>query len=397
MQPTLYKPRSVRELLTEMKDTSDLMVDLAYAVLLYESNELANLVHKLETKMDELMYTIRIMAAVAARNVREAHKITGILQVANAAEDISNATGDMADLIRWKIGIHPVIKDAIRASDEKIIKTKVSGGSVLAGKRLSELKLPSSIGVWILAMKRKDKWTAPLTKQTQVISGDEIVAKGPVHGIRILCEMAGVHFEPFKPGKDLEKLRRAISKMRDLSSIAVDLAYSSLMLGSTEVAEDVREIEEAFNKLNYKAWLDTLTVAARLESDIPRLNSVLQMVRSMEKLTDAADSIVDIVLRKMDLHPVFARSLSETAERICRVKISGDSELAGKTLENLNLWETTGIYVLVIRRGMHNIVRPGGDVRLKAGDALIVRGSFDGIEKFEKEACQVCEPSGAKT
>ncbi len=135
MQPPEYKPRSVRELLTEMKDTSDLMVDLAYAVLLYESEELANLVHSLEKKMDELMYTIRIMAAVAARNVREAHKITGILQVASSAEAISNATGDMADLIRMGIGIHPVIKDALRAADEKIVMVEVSAGTSL-GERL---------------------------------------------------------------------------------------------------------------------------------------------------------------------------------------------------------------------------------------------------------------------
>jgi len=87
----------VRELLTEMKDTSDLMVDLAMRALLYESDELANLVHTLEKKMDELMYTIRIMAAVSARNVKEAHKITGILQVASSAEAISNATA------RWPI------------------------------------------------------------------------------------------------------------------------------------------------------------------------------------------------------------------------------------------------------------------------------------------------------
>lgn len=185
--------------------------------------------------------------------------------------------------------------------------------------------------------------------------------------------------------------------MRDLSDIAVDLAYSALMLGSSEVAEEVREMEEFFNKFNYKAWLDTLKIAARLRSDIPRLNSVLQMVKCMEKISDAADSIVDVVLRKIELHPVFAKALSETLERICRVTISDGSRFVGKTLEELNLWGTVGVYVLVIKRGGQHIITPGGDVRLKPGDVLTVRGSFEGIEKFEKEAFSKCELSGVTT
>jgi len=395
MQPPQYKPRSVRELLTEMKDTSDLMVDLAYAALLYESRELANLVHKLESKMDELMYTIRIMAAVAARNVKEAHKITGILQVASSAEAISNATGDMADLISMKIGIHPVIKDALRAADEKIVKLKVSAGSTLDGKTLHDIKLPSSIGVWVLAIKRKNEWMAPITKNTRLLAEDELVVKGPLYGIRILHEMAGAQAEPFTVSSRLMQLRKELSKMRDLSDIAVDLAYSSLMLGSTEVAEEVREIEEAFNRFNYKAWLDTLKIAAEERKNIAKLNSVLQMVRCMESITDAADSIVDVVIRKIELHPVFAKALSESLEKICRIKIAKGSRFVDKTLEKLNLWGTVGVYVLVIKRGNKHIITPGGNVKLRADDIVTVRGSFEGIEKFQKEAFHTCELSGA--
>jgi uncharacterized protein with PhoU and TrkA domain len=381
----------VRELLTEMKDTSDLMVDLAYAALLYESDELANLVHDLEKKMDELMYTIRIMAAVAARNVKEAHKITGILQVASAAEAISNATGEIADLIRMKISVHPVIKNALRAADEKIVKLEVSAGSALDSKKLHEIRLPSSIGVRIVAIKRGETWIAPVTKETQIMADDKLVAKGPLYGMKIFFQMAGSTLESFTIDNEAGQLRRQLSKMRDLSGITVDLAYSSLMLGSAEVAEGVREMEEDFNMLNYKAWLNALKIASKEKRKITQLNSVLQMVKFMEKITDAADSIVDVVIRKIELHPVFAKALSEAEERICRVKISGDSRFAGKTLERLNLWGTVGVYVLVVKRTNKHIIAPGGNTRLKAEDIVTVRGSFEGIEKFKKEACEKCE------
>ncbi len=381
-----YKPRSVRELLTEMKNTSDLMIDLAYATVLFESEELADAVHRLEARMDELMYTIRIMAAVAARNVKEAQKITGILQVAGAAEAISNATGDIADLVRRGIKIHPVIHNALHAADEKIARVKVAGSSILAGKELRELRLPSNIGVWILALKRKKKWMVPPTRETQLFVGDELVARGPWDGIKTLGEMAGARIEAFTPRKELESIRDELAEMRDLSGVMVDLAYSSILLGSREVAEEVRELEEDFDKLNYKLWLDTLTAAARLESDVPRLNSVLQMVKCMEKISDAADSIVDVVLRGVELHPVFARALGEAEEKISKVEISKRSRMVGKTLMELNLWAAMGIYVLLIKRGKQYIIDPGRDAKIRAGDSVVIRGAFYGIEKFKKEA-----------
>jgi len=381
-----YRPRSVRELLTEMKDTSDFMVDLAYATVLFENSELADVVHKLESKMDELMYTIRIMAAVAARNVNEAKKITGILQVATAAEAISNATGDIADLVRRGIKIHNVVKEALRAADEKLTMVKVSSGSLMAGKELHDLRLPSTIGVWILAIKRKKSWMVPPTRETRLLVGDEVVARGPWDGVKTLAGMAGARVEVFTPSKELESIREDLAEMRDLTGVMVDLAYSAIMLGSRDVAEEVRALEEECDKFNYKLWHDTLTAAARLEGDVLKLNSVLQMAKCMEKISDAADAIADVVLRGVELHPVFSKALSEAEEKIAKVEISKKSRFAGKTIRELNLWATMGIYILHIKRGKQHIIDPGKDVKLRGGDSVVARGSFWGIEKFSKEA-----------
>ena len=390
MQKIEYRPKSVRELLVEMKDTSDLMVDLAYASLLFESVELADQVHELERRMDDLMYRIRIMAAVAARNVAEAKKITGILQMAAAAEAISNTTGDIADLVRRRIKVHPVICDAIRKADEKVAEVEVTKGSILADRRLHELKLPSSIGVWPLARKRGKEWMAPLADDADILVGDLLIVKGPLDGIETLRKMAGVREKLPEVGKELPSIRDALAKMRDLSSFIVDLAYMSILLGSREVAEEVRELEEKFNKLAYKLWLDTLTAAARLESDVARLNSVLQVVRCMEKISDAADSIADVVLRGLELHPVFARAIAESDEQIAKVDINKQSSFAGKTLEELDLWGRMGAYTLMVRRGKRYIFDPSRRrTRIREGDMLVVRGPPSGVKKLKKEAAMV--------
>ncbi len=376
-----YKPKSVRELLTEMKDVSDSMVDLAYASLLFEDDEIAERVHELEARMDELMYRIRVIAAVAARNVEEAKKITGILQVASAAEAISNATGDMADLVLRGIKVHPVVREAIAKADEKVAKIEVKEGSILAGKRLFELRLPSSIGVWILTIKRGKSWVVP-TKGTEALAGDVLLVRGPKDGINTLSKMAGIVGTIKVEGGGLSSIRDALAEMRDLSSVMVDMAYSAILLGSREAAEWVRELEEEFDKLNYRLWLATLK-AARRERDVAKLNSVLQVVKCMEKISDAADSIADVVLRGVELHPVFAHALAQADEQIAKVDVLESSPLVNKTLGKLNLWSTVGAYVLMIKRGKIYIFNPGMRIRLKAGDSLIVRGSSLGVERLK--------------
>ncbi|MDH5442926.1 MAG: potassium channel protein [Hadesarchaea archaeon] len=383
--PESFKPKSVRELLTEMKDVSDLMIDLSYAAVLFENDELADRVHELETRMDSLMYQIRTIAAVVTRNVREARKITGILQVASAAEAISNATGDIADLVRMGIEIHPVARDALRTADEKIAWVEVGEGSVLVGKKFYELKLPSSIGIWIFAIKRGKLWIVLPQKDTEVRVGDALIVKGPPDGIAILFKMACIRREVWAPERRLPSIRKALAEMRDLSSLMVDMAYSSILFRSSEIAEEVMEAEEKFDKLSYKLWLATLK-AAKWERNVARLNGLLQMVRSMEQISDAAVSIADVVTRRVGLHPVFSRALAEADEQIGRVNVAEHSNFVGKSLKELNLWTTMGAYVLMIKRGGRYMFDPSRRTRILAGDSLIIRGSQRGVQKVKKAA-----------
>ncbi len=380
-----FKPRSVREILTEMKDVSDLMIDLAYAAVLFESDELADRVRKLETRMDELMYHIQTIAAVVTRNVYEARKITGILQVASAAEAISNATGDIADLVSRKIKIHPVACAALQMADEKIAWIEVTKGSTLVGKKFFELKLPSSMGVWTFAIKRGKSWIVPPLWDTEVRVGDALIVKGPSDGIASLCKEAGARREVSVPREGMAPIRNALAKMRDLSSVNVDMAYSAILLGSREIAEEVRKIEEKFDKLAYKLSLATLK-AAKEEEDIAGLNGLLQIIRCMERISDAADSIADIVLRRVELHPVFARALSEADEQTGRADVSKRSDFVDKSLKELNLWTTMGAYVLMIKRGERYIFDPSRRVRIRVDDSLIVRGSRRGVQKVKRAA-----------
>ncbi|HWR25590.1 MAG TPA: PhoU domain-containing protein, partial [Methanosarcina sp.] len=60
-----YSPRNLKDLLTEMKDTSELMVDLAYSAMIYDDEDIAEEVLNLEDKMDTLDYHMKMAAMLS--------------------------------------------------------------------------------------------------------------------------------------------------------------------------------------------------------------------------------------------------------------------------------------------------------------------------------------------
>ena len=107
-----YKPRSVREILVEMKDLSEFMIDLAYSAALFNDKELAEEVGDLERRVDTLSYLLDMQAMVAVRNPKDAESLVGVAVVSSATDKISDAAADMAVIVLKDIGIHPLVIEA---------------------------------------------------------------------------------------------------------------------------------------------------------------------------------------------------------------------------------------------------------------------------------------------
>ena len=104
-----YKPIPVSDLLLEMKNLSELMIDLAYSAALFNDEELAEDVLELEARIDTLTYLLDIEIMIAARDARDAETLIGVSTVAAATDKISDAAADIAAIVTRKIGIHPII------------------------------------------------------------------------------------------------------------------------------------------------------------------------------------------------------------------------------------------------------------------------------------------------
>ncbi|OYT49380.1 potassium channel protein, partial [Candidatus Bathyarchaeota archaeon ex4484_231] len=131
-----YEPHSVRELLLEMKDTSELMIDLAYSAALFNDRELAEEVLELESHVDLLAYQLNMSTMIAARDPEDAESLVAVLKVASSADKISDAAADIAAIVLRKIGVHPLVSKVFKKVEEGLVKAIVKSNSILAGKSL---------------------------------------------------------------------------------------------------------------------------------------------------------------------------------------------------------------------------------------------------------------------
>jgi uncharacterized protein with PhoU and TrkA domain len=185
-----YKPVSVRDLLVEIKDLSELMIDLAYSAALFHSQELAEEVLELERHVDDLTYLLDMNAMLATRDADDAESIAGISKVAAAADKISDAAADIASIVIREIGIHPIIREAFQKVEERLTRTSINDDSILREQRLGELELAAKIGVDIIAIRRGRKWIINPKGDETLYEGDILIARGAPHGIDDLGKLA---------------------------------------------------------------------------------------------------------------------------------------------------------------------------------------------------------------
>ena len=186
---SILRKRNVKDILIEMKDTSELMVDLAYSALLTNSKEIAEEVTDLEKEMDDLEYEIVAKLMLSARTPEDSADLSGILRVALATENISDSAEDIANVIIRGIGDHPIYQSVLSETEEQVVKLKINENSELISKTLGGVRMSSNTGCYIRAIKRGSAWIYNPNKDTKLFEGDLMIASGSESAVEALKKM----------------------------------------------------------------------------------------------------------------------------------------------------------------------------------------------------------------
>jgi len=390
MREIRYTPRNVRETLVELKDISELAIDLAYSALLAGDEELATEVIELESRVDFLEYHARIALMLAAKRVDDAERLVGIFQVVDTAVATTHAAGDIARILTKNVGHPASLRAALPEAQEAVVRATVAAGSDYDGKTLTDLDIQSETGVRVIAVRRDDQWHINPDDDLELGEGDVLIGSGTDTGVEQLYAAAtGSQLEAKPVDTDIDDLERAVRtvmELRTVSEVAVGLAYSAALFDDDELAEEVNELERRSDELQSELEGWVIDAVPRVENP-HRLRGLLHLARASEAICDAAVDITDAVLRNVPLHPVFGQAVRESAEIIGSATVRAGSELVGQDVDDLELEANTGMVVLAIRRGSEWLFDPAPGTTIETDDVLVARGPRDGEAKL-RAVCQ---------
>jgi uncharacterized protein with PhoU and TrkA domain len=401
-----YEPVSVKEVLGEMKDIAELLIDLSYSSVLFEDPDLAGEVLELESEMDLLQLQARMSLVMAGRRPDEAEALAPVFGIVGAAEKISDAAGDIAKVVLEDVGLPAALRASLPEAVETLSRATVADESPYAGRTLGEINLETGTGVRVFAIRRESEWILNPDRETCLRVDDVLLCRGPEQGVADVFETATG--EPYDrpeagqaPIEDLDRAVEAVVLMKNMSELAVDLAYGSVLFDSPDLAEEVRELEVEVDALETRFEVWALRAATAVE-DPASIRGLLHIASSTEVISDAALEISEGVLRGVGSHPVVEAAVRESDEIIVRTTVAPGSSLDGTTVGDAAVETETGMHVVAIRRGSTDgegeretggretrtkyVISPPPETPLRAGDVLVAKGTQAGAERLVERA-----------
>ncbi|HVL88964.1 MAG TPA: TrkA C-terminal domain-containing protein [Actinomycetota bacterium] len=384
--------RTLKDLLTDAKDESEFMVDLAYAAVFFGDEAIAQEVLQLEESMDEIVHELRTIAVLAGRSREDAEALAGVMRLAGAMEKIADAAQDIARVVLKDLGVPPGLRDDLRHAEEAVARIRLRDENDLEGKTLEELELPTHTGMQVIAIRRGVRFLFDVNGDTMIQAGDVLFVQGPEEGIDLMRQLAGApprHLrEPV--AKTLTGIDRAVDlivEMKNSTEVAVGLAYSAILFRDKGLAAEVFAIEDKSDEMLHE--LERWVLRATVEVEDPdELRGLLHLAAASERIGDAAQDMMRLVEGEDEIHPIIAEALAEADEIVAEATVAAEAPATGRTLRDLKLRTETGLDVLGVSRGGRWIYRPRAEFTLLAGDRVLAVGPEDGAEALD-ELCGV--------
>ncbi len=182
--------------LVELKDTSELMMDLAYSSLFLNSRELAEEVGELEEHMDNLHTEFELLVLSSGFKPEESKDFLGLIRLGVVTEEIADAAAEIAEVVLRGLEPHPILKQVIKEAEETVTRVQVNEMSPLIGKSLRQAQLPEETGMWVLAIRRRERWLRP-RPNTVIKAGDILITSGYAEGVEDLKKLASGSLNDF--------------------------------------------------------------------------------------------------------------------------------------------------------------------------------------------------------
>jgi uncharacterized protein with PhoU and TrkA domain len=173
--------KKIVDKLVILKNTSELMIDLAYSSLMLNSQALAEEVEALENHIDDQYLEYELLVLASGFTPKESKDFLGLIRLGVITEEIADAAMEIADVVLKGLEPHPILRLVIEEAEETVTKVTVSENSTLVGKKIREAQIQEDTGMWVLVIRRGNWWLRP-RPDTIIYAGDTLIAAGYAEG-----------------------------------------------------------------------------------------------------------------------------------------------------------------------------------------------------------------------
>jgi len=375
-----YTPKPVLDILREIKDLTEIMINLAYCSIFFNDKKIYEELENLEERIDYLKSILIMHAALATRDRDDAERLVSIFDLAIGIDKMNDVSSDIAQLAKEGLNIRMGEYIFLSSPTNLIYSIEILRDSPFKGLTINEVYGEVREIFDVVAVRRGNKYILSPEEDFRVEEGDILFVKGLAENIQALIDRLGLKVKVGALKIAEESVLDSLNQLKNIAEIMIDLAYASLFTGSTELAKEIENLEE---------YLDTLVSELKInvmENGGLKSKEKLAMIEFIDACEHYGDAAMDMTysLRKgLRPHPIIERVLEETDERYQIIKIP--KEYDGKMLKDLKLGKY-GVDILALKRDDNwYVTPPQSGWKLREGDIIIIQyyeEAEDYIKKF---------------
>jgi uncharacterized protein with PhoU and TrkA domain len=187
----IIQPKSVKDSLKDLINLSSLMLDLAYASIIHDNEELAKQVLDLEQSVNDLKKSVIIHMSLAVRSLNDAEKAVSVFKIADATSMVAYEAIEIAKIVLKKMKIHSKIKEGLMKTNESVGIIQVMKGSRLEGLTIENALITSGVGFDVIGVKRDGRWLINPREDFELKADDILVVRGTMDALTCLKSYAG--------------------------------------------------------------------------------------------------------------------------------------------------------------------------------------------------------------
>ncbi len=177
-------------------------------------------------------------------------------------------------------------------------------------------------------------------------------------------------------------LKDILREMKQKIDLMIDLAYSAIKFGSKEIADETTKIEKRIHELTFLLNLQITQTQTGGFKEAKRLEPIVVMGYSIDKMSDALADIARVVYINSDISEFTQLFWDEVPEPIVKINVKEDCKLIGMNRQDIHFRSQHGVDLIAIKRN-DNWLFDKNDI-IEKGDILIIKGELEPIKELKK-------------